>query len=150
MNWFKKNKNSNECKQEESIISKPPCNHKWRDFDWYIITDYKAKDDSKVGEFTAELIEPYVCCWCKKREDHVLSRIEATNIPYKEIDNQIKEWKTEYKEHIRGRAIIEDQIQDMQRSIDREYLDIVAACYPEKLGLTEQQKQKLHLVHASS
>ena len=69
------------------------------------------------------------------------------HVPHEELDKVISDWKKEYKDHIRGRAVIEDEIKDMQQAIDRQYLEIVAACYPEKLGLTEQQKEKLRLTH---
>lgn len=146
MGWFRK-------KKEEQPITitapetPPVCHHKWRDFDWYIETNWERYYNSSLGRFSAKIIEPYICCWCKERENHVLSKVSMDHVPHEELDKVISDWKTEYKDRIRGRAVIEDEIKDMQQAIDRQYLEIVAACYPEKLGLTEQQKQKLRLVH---
>ena len=50
--FFNRNKNKN----KNPPPSPPPCNHKWKDFPWYI--NSTLFDNSKL---LVENIEPYVC-----------------------------------------------------------------------------------------
>ena len=105
----KKNKNKNPP-------SPPPCNHKWKDFPWYI--NSTLFDNSK---FLIEIIEPYVCIYCKKRKNIVLEKITRLNITRSRADELICELEEKYKDHIKDEAIVNDMINDMIL-VDREYL----------------------------
>ena len=105
----KKNKNKNPPPP-------PPCNHKWKDFPWYI--ESSLFDN---GNFLVEIIEPYVCIYCKKQKNIVLKKITRSNITRSRADELICELEEKYKDHIKDEAIVNDMINDMIL-VDREYL----------------------------
>lgn len=117
-------------------ISKPKCQHKWRDFNWYL--EYNYNDN----HLEIWIKEPYVCCWCKERKDIILEHITYSYISDKKFQTTIEELEKQYSSHLKKRALIEDEIEDMRQNIDREYLAIVARCFPEKLGLSEEELNK--------
>lgn len=146
MSWFKRKnkKEENNLSSEQSSSITPKCSHKWVDFDLYFRFTKNIHHDTYGKEYYTykwEIVEPYVCCWCKEREDKVLASCEGTNYPgdyEKELTNFLKE----YKDHLSPKGLIEDKIQDMLHSIDREYLSIVASMFPERLGLKKEEIQE--------
>lgn len=136
MGLFKR-KRTEEPIQEPITYEPPPCKHKWRDFDWYIVWEYKpeytyAGTREHYGELTIDVYEPYVCIWCKARENRKLR-----NIHFDKIDEQ--EAKARYEEirknpHVRPREDIEDEIADIEHNIDREYLAIAEKICPHRVG----------------
>ena len=140
MNWFKKKK---EPELIAPVFEPQPCKHKWRDFDWYIEYYWESEYGGNHRTLIIKIIEPYVCCWCKERKNHVLQQTIFRNLSPKNLNEAIADVTKDYKTRIKERAIVEDEIADMQMSIDREYLEIVAKCFPEKLGLSEEQYKKL-------
>ena len=117
--------------------SKPrECAHTWRDFDWYLVSKWNTYTNSpKYGSYTIKIIEPYVCCLCKKRENHVIDREQADHVTEEDFHAKQNEMKEKYKEYLKDRAIVEDQIRDMQKNIDREFLETLSAYFPQKIGL---------------
>lgn len=93
---------------------KPPCNHKWKDFDWYLTYDIIGRS------LKYQIYEPYVCIHCKKRKDISLESGTATTSSYKDALETLNIIKERYPK-IKDRAIVEDEINDAQL-VDREYL----------------------------
>ena len=98
---------------------KPSCEHKWRDFDWYLSYTLK-KDNSGRSVLTYSIMEPYVCIHCHERKDVTL---ETGEIPLSDaakisdiLDNLIKSYP-----RLKYKADIEDAIND-EIHVDREYL----------------------------
>ena len=117
------------------------CAHKWKDFDWYMYSSY----NKYYQNLHIEIIEPYVCVWCKERENKVLFSNDFDIKSYGAALQKADEIHDLYKDKIKPRAIVEDQIADMQHSIDHDYLRIVAKCFPDKLGLTPEEVKKLSI-----
>lgn len=137
-------------KLEESkpIIVEPPkpkeCAHTWRDFDWYLVSEWHYYTNRpKYGYYRFKIIEPYVCCLCKIRENHVIDREYAENVTEEDFHAKQNEIKEKYKEHLKDRAIVEDQIRDMQKNIDREFLETLSTYFPQKVGISTPLKMKL-------
>lgn len=139
----KKEKNEN---ISQEVIEKPrECQHQWFDFDWYMESDWHSYQNSSRGEFTIEIIEPYVCCLCKKREDHVLHKVRMYNVTEEDFKTTRAELKEEYKNYITSRAIVEDKIRDMQKNIDHEFMKLFSDYFPAKVGTPKQEKIVLKL-----
>ena len=110
--FFNRNKNKN----KNPPPSPPPCNHKWKDFPWYINSTLFDN-----GKFLIEIIEPYVCIYCKKQKNIVLKKITRSNITRSGANEFICELEEKYKDYIKDKAIVNDMINDMIL-VDREYL----------------------------
>lgn len=102
-----------------AVVEPPPCKHKWQDFPWIMRFYY----DYDQRELKVEIIEPYVCIYCKERQDRVLIKDWYTNENKKEIDRLMDEYREKYKDYIEPEAIVEDKINDYQM-VDREWLEI--------------------------
>lgn len=132
-------------KIEESkpiIVESPKpkeCAHVWRDFDWYLVSEWHTYSNiPKYGYYTLKIIEPYVCCLCKRRENHVIDREHTEHVTEENFYTAKNNMEKKYKEHLKGRAIVEDQIRDMQKNIDREFLETLSAYFPQKVGLPKK------------
>ena len=129
------------CKQKQVKPVEPvkiECQHKWRDFPWYITSTYNTSNHY----YHVEVIEPYVCVWCGKRQDKTLQHIEHTG-SQKECISVIEALNDTYKDHIRARAFIENDIADMQL-VDRDYLRALAIVNPGALvGMDENAQVAL-------
>lgn len=126
-NWGKK----------QTIEAKPiefKCNHKWKDFPWYITALYY--EDTHA--FDLKIIEPYVCIHCKERKDIVLHSVSRANFSWKQASTLLEECEEKYGEFCQPRPIVEDMIHDMQL-VDRQYLEIAESLYPEKFGKLREQ-----------
>ena len=96
----------------------PPCEHKWRDCEfWYM--EFRA-DDSMLGY---KIFEPYVCIYCKKRDDKLLQKGVELISPERSADDIIREFYDRFPA-LRPRAVVEDAVNDMIM-VDREHLRIV-------------------------
>lgn len=107
---------------ENGEAKKPSCEHKWRDFDWYLSYTLK-KDNSGRSVLTYSIMEPYVCIHCHERKDVTL---ETGEIPLSDtakisdiLDNLVKSYP-----RLKYKADIEDAIND-EIHVDREYLKFV-------------------------
>ena len=92
-----------------------------------------------------KLIEPYVCVWCGERKNIVLQEFyqEQISNPRQEMVSITKSLIDTYGDRIQPRAMVEDEIHDMQL-VDRDYLRALALVHPEKLnGMDEQAKVAL-------
>lgn len=126
-------------KQEPNLWIKPMkrpsiCQHKWKDFKWYIETDHKnghwVHGSYIEPKSIVRIIKPYVCILCKERKEIVLLEEEykgCENIS--SFNNRVKELKVKYDEYLENKVIIEDQINDFQL-VDREYLEIARTLFP--------------------
>lgn len=106
-------------KPAPTVITPPPCKHKWQDFPWII----RFYFDYGKGTLKVEIWEPYVCIYCKERKNRKLVEDWYTDVPSEQIDKLMAEYKEKYKEHCQNEAIVEDQINDFQL-VDREWLEI--------------------------
>lgn len=105
-------------KQVSSIISEQPkeCEHKYQDFPWYISAS--ISDD----KYSIDIIEPYVCIFCGDRKNVTLTHFDGNGYnSYKRGNEILKNLNRDYEHHIRGRAEIEDMINDMIHT-DKEFL----------------------------
>lgn len=93
----------------------PECQHKWRDFDWYMETRWFN------NYLTIQITEPYVCVACKKRKDVVLMRKEHA-CKLKEAAAIIAEYEKVYADRIRDKVTVEDEVNDAIL-VDREFID---------------------------
>ena len=104
---------------ENDEAKKPSCDHKWRDFDWYLSYTLK-KNEAGRSVLTYSIMEPYVCIHCHERKDVTL---ETGEIPLSDtakisdiLDNLVKSYP-----RLKYKADIEDAIND-EIHVDREYL----------------------------
>ena len=114
------------------------CHHKYRDFPWYIESVY----NQTYKEYKVEIIEPYVCVFCGKRNNVTLCSIERYGTR-KEAAEVIEAMQQTYGDNIRPRAFIENDIHDMQL-VDRDYLRALAIVKPGALvGMDENAQVAL-------
>ena len=123
--------------EPEIIIPEPPkeCNHKWRDFPWYMEYDY----DTNTGSLKVGIYEPYVCIHCKKRENVTLYQEKWQYLTEKQIEQEIEKVRNQYKAQLRPRAEIEDAIHDFQK-VDRLYLEIANSLWPDRRILPDEKQ----------
>ena len=95
-------------------VNKIVCNHKWKDFSWYITVE------DKVTRSCVRVYEPYVCIHCKERRDEVI--FERWYTWDNERDASIKALQKKYSQ-IKPIIEVNDEIADFQL-VDREYLAI--------------------------
>ena len=103
-------------KENEPMV----CNHKWKDFPWYVVLD----KGYEIDRYTIRVYEPYVCVKCKKRRDEYLYGWEFDS--ERKFKQKVEEIKTAHADKIMDRLLLEDMIKDEQL-IDREYLKVVEA-----------------------
>lgn len=109
MGLFNRNKNSGKL-----------CNHKWKDFNWYIDATYFPEDNNRLE---IKVVEPYVCIFCKQRKDVILTNYNTIVDSQSNAVKICDKLKEQYKGKISDRAFVEDEINDMIL-VDREYLDL--------------------------
>lgn len=95
------------------------CLHKYKDFPWYIEVS-RYENDSGNYRYKVDVVEPYVCVHCGRRQDIVLFR--SSGIYSKsEADNIAEKFREKYAGHIQDRAIVEDMVNDTIL-VDQQYL----------------------------
>lgn len=124
------------------------CNHKYKDFPWYIVTSYYDTDRYEYRHdwrYTLKVMAPYVCIKCKHRRDEMLQYYESNDSDKR--DSKVSELQEKYPEDIRPTVEVEGMVKDEQL-VDREYLRLIDEFYHpedafEKIDLfTEIQKAK--------
>ncbi len=75
-------------KKDEQPLMPPPCRHRWKDFPWYINAEYF----SGVDRFEFRVYEPYVCIYCKERQDKLIFEF-ISSISKKEADKYIEDFE---------------------------------------------------------
>ena len=120
-------------KQEKKAIAPPECRHHWKDFPWYIKSEY----NTSIGYFSFQVFEPYVCIHCKKRQDRLLYEFNTFYSDVKKAHKFVNEFEEEHKDRLQDQVITEDQIADMQL-VDREYLEIYEALKSKQIDKTPQ------------
>ena len=102
----------------------PECIHKYQDFPWYIESHtYIHPNSRKIIDYQIKIMEPYVCVKCYQRKDVVLVKHTGENTTYENYWNTIQELEKKYKDKIKSRPEVEDEINDMIL-VDREYINI--------------------------
>lgn len=103
--------------QKPEIKEPPKCNHKFKDFPWYMSSVYHLGTD----RLEATIIEPYVCLLCKERKDVLLQRYSHYEPSHKKADEWLANEIAEFKDRILPKPVVEDMIADTQL-VDREFL----------------------------
>ena len=103
--------------QKPEIKEPPKCNHKFKDFPWYMSSAYHLGTD----RLEATIIEPYVCLLCKERKDVLLQRYSHYEPSHKKADEWLANEIAEFKDRILPKPVVEDMIADTQL-VDREFL----------------------------
>lgn len=114
---------------EEKLVI--PCNHKWVDFHWYIKT--YNDPNSFPYEYVCEILEPYVCIYCKQRRDESLMIKRCKS--YKSLKDMVEDLTKQYSDKIKPKVEIEDAIKDMQL-VDREFLRFAQIVNPNRFPIT--------------
>ena len=96
---------------------KKECQHKYKDFDWYITSNYYI--DSHI--LSIKIIEPYVCIFCGNRIDKELHTYE-TVCNREEIDEKVNTFIKPYQSRLKVRAFVEDEINDFIL-VDKDYIE---------------------------
>ena len=101
------------------------CNHKWKDFPWYIKIEFY--DTEKYAHkydwrYTAKVFEPYVCVKCKQRRDELLFNYDSSTKESR--DKKVEELQTKYSDRIKPIVEIQDLILDEQL-VDRRDLELL-------------------------
>lgn len=109
------------------IPIKKECDHKYKDFSWYI----DAKYDYNSQRLTVKVVEPYVCIHCGHRKDVVLNEVSRYFSEFEQANQFYFEFQEKYKDKIKDKAFLEDEIHDMML-IDKQYLDIYAQLHSNK------------------
>lgn len=112
------NKNKEKSKAAIKPVEKV-CEHKYKDFSWYLEGQYDV--DSKT--LTATIYEPYVCIHCGHRKNVVLDETRRHPVTLKEAEKLFADFKEIYKDKLKEKAYVEDEIHDMML-VDRSYIDI--------------------------
>lgn len=98
----------------------PTCNHKWKDFPWYI-TIYDGYVNGYY-RFTCKVTEPYVCVKCKEvREiDLVVNRYTSSKERQEYVEKLLEQYPNKIKPAVEVKDMIADEV-----LVDREYLKII-------------------------
>lgn len=106
-------------KNIQEPIQPQPCNHKWKDFNWYLDYSY----DSCNLDY--RIIEPYVCTICHERKNVVLSNRHIELSSHREIKDKLSKLYATFPK-LRHEEEVEDEINDFIM-VDRQYLAILEA-----------------------
>ena len=99
-------------------VKKIVCNHKWKDFSWYITIEKEENFFKKT--YIVRVYEPYVCIHCKERRDEVIfERVFKYDL---DMRNCVKDLQERYFQ-IKPIIEVNDEIADFQ-FVDRHYLAI--------------------------
>lgn len=101
------------------------CKHTWKDFPWYL--------EAHMYPHTCDVIitKPYVCIHCKERRNEILQKNHREFESTEEVFEYVLAFKEEYQDKLQPRAVVEEQIRDMQL-VDREALKIA-----EQIGIID-------------
>ena len=103
---------------ENEKPKKKECEHKWRDYNWYL--EYEGKSFPNGNKtFNYTIYEPYVCIYCHKRNTVELEN-GIIDIRNKTMSDAVRELYQKYPK-IKSRALVEDEIND-DIYVDREHL----------------------------
>lgn len=105
-------------KNVQEPIQPLPCNHKWKDFNWYLEYSY---DSSHYLDY--KIIEPYVCTICHERKNVVLSHHHLDLSSRREIKDKLSKLYATFPK-LRHEEEVEDEINDFIM-VDRQYLTIL-------------------------
>ena len=120
MGWFSKRIREPE-KEIEIEIKEPAHVHVWKDMPWYMIVEYNEANK----EASYEIIEPYLCVTCGKRENKLLEKNVWNGISPEERDKIYKDVQKKYKAYLKPRAVVEDMINNILMVKDPGYLEMV-------------------------
>lgn len=120
--WRSKKKRVKEI-QDEMLSATPPqppkeCQHKYKDFSWYLINSYDG-----TGYFHCEIVEPYVCVYCKKRINKTLEEYQRHHFSANEAIEFVEKLHEQFPDKIKPKAVVEDEINDFIL-VDRDFLKV--------------------------
>lgn len=109
------------CKKKKEVktYTLPPkkCEHKYKDFDWYVTSDYYIDDNILI----VKVIKPYVCIFCGNRIDKVLHTYKAI-CDREKFNKKLEDFIKPYQSKIKERAFVEDEINDFLL-VDKDYIE---------------------------
>lgn len=105
--------------QKPAPTPPPTCQHKYKDFPWYVEAVYYQR----ACRLECKVIAPFVCVLCKCRKNVVLEEI-THDAPKKEANQWLTEHLEDVEDRIQPRTLVESMIADM-RLVDRKFLEIV-------------------------
>lgn len=108
-------------KQEDIKIPQIPHEHTFKDFPWYMETEYNGSD--KTASY--RIVEPYVCIYCGERKNIILDKAYLEHISPSGREEMYKSVRETYKDNLKPRAVVEDMISDIQLVKDAEHLKLV-------------------------
>ncbi len=117
--FSKKKKSNPEHVGTAPAIAKKECDHKYKDFPWYASGSYNVETKT----YTGKIYEPYVCVHCGHRKDVLLEDTCRWPMSYEEAKEAHDEFQKPYKDYIKERAFVENEINDMLL-VDRSYINI--------------------------
>lgn len=101
------------------------CNHKYKDFPWYIIYSYEKQwtgHDEYEAMYYFKVMTPYVCIKCKHRKEEQLYYFEAGSAERR--DQRMQELVDRYPDKIKPAVEVEAMVKNEQL-VDREYLELI-------------------------
>ena len=126
-------------KQAVAPFTPEPCDHKYREFDWYkkvVLHITHRENDENYGNLTVEIYKPYVCIHCKHRKDILLDKITRLHLSWSDTLKFDDKLENDYPGRFKPQAVIESEIADFQL-IDREYLKAAHELFPDRGILKE-------------
>lgn len=107
--------------KKKAVIQPPaPCQHKWKDFPWYIQRDVERDYNSTT--YLIRVWQPYVCVKCKERRNESLETVRVST--RNDRDRHYERMLEDYKDKVLPIAVVEDMVKDEQL-VDREYLRLM-------------------------
>ena len=112
-------------KKKVEETPKPICQHKYKDFPWYMDSSYNM--DTKTA--WVRIYEPYVCIHCGHRKDILLEEVTRMGSSFEETEELKEEIWLDYEDKLQLKAIVEDMINDMVL-VDKKYIEIYEKLHP--------------------
>lgn len=104
----------------EKPVEPPKCQHKWRDYDWYMEYTFDRNPGLNCWILSYKIFEPYVCTLCHDRNNVRLEEGRTSVASKDDLAMALSKIMSLYPK-IKARAIVEDEIND-DIHVDREYL----------------------------
>ena len=89
-------------------LANVPHEHVWKDFPWYMVTDYSGVN--QTAEYS--VIEPYVCLTCGERKNVILDHTAWSHIKSDDREEEFAAVRKELGDKLKPRAVVEDMIND--------------------------------------
>lgn len=113
--------NRKKKKEEEFKLPEIPHEHCWKDFPWYMETEYNGTERTAYYR----IIEPYVCITCGQRKDVCLEQQRWSGISAEAREESYTKIRRRYKKYLKPKAIVEDMINNVLLVKSPSYLNMV-------------------------